>query len=318
MELRNMLYAKGIKPSFAARIPVISVGNLSAGGTGKTPFIELLLGMAADPDLIAVVSRGYGRHTKGLLELTLPLDPDLYGDEPCQIKTLYPATPVVVSEDRAQAFRYLQERYPKLRLILLDDAFQNLRVKRDRNILLTSYDRPFFQDMVLPAGDLREFRKNAARADVVVVTKGPEHPDEAGYRRAIQVYAPQAHIVFSRLSYGALSGSGPAPARALVLTSVAKPEPLYAYLRSLGVDPVPLAFPDHAAYTAERLATIGRMLKDQSLTTVLTTTKDAVKLAAVHGHPSLADVAIRLVPVAHTFYHDTDAQFFKTLVASYA
>lgn len=318
MELRNALYAKGIKESFSAGIPVLSVGNLSAGGTGKTPFIELLLGMAWDAGQVAVVSRGYGRHTQGLLELAAPLDPGLYGDEPCQIKTLFPTVTVVVSEDRAKAFEYLKEKYPKLRLILLDDAFQNLRVKRDLNILLTAYEKPFFGDWVLPAGNLREFRKNAARADVVVVTKGPKHPDEAGYIRAIKKYAPKARIVFSQLSYGALSGKGQAPARALVLTSIANPHPLYDHLRGLGIEVVPFALPDHASYTADRLSAIGRILKDQNLTTVLTTTKDAVKLAAVQGHSSLAGVAIRIVPVAHTFYHDSDAQFFQSLVASYA
>lgn len=318
MELRNMLYAKGIKESFDAGIPVLSVGNLSAGGTGKTPFIELLLGMARDAGEVAVVSRGYGRHTQGLLELAAPLDPGLYGDEPCQIKTLFPTVTVVVSEDRAKAFEYLKECHPKLRLILLDDAFQNLRVKRDLNILLTAYDMPFFQDWVLPAGNLREFRKNAARADMVVVTKGPEHPDEVTYTRAIKEYAPKARIVFSRLSYGAVSGKVSAPVRALVLTSIANPHPLYAHLRALGIEIVPFALPDHASYTADRLSAIGRILKDQSLTTVLTTTKDAVKLASLQSHPSMTGVTIRIVPVAHTFYHDADAQFFKTLIASYA
>lgn len=318
MELRNALYAKGLKRSYAAHIPVVSVGNLSVGGTGKTPFIEMLLGMAQDARHVGVVSRGYGRGTKGLLELSFPLDAERYGDEPCQIKTLYPKATVVVSEDRAEAFAYLKDRHPELRLLLLDDAYQNLRVRRDVNILLTPHDQPFFRDAVLPTGNLREFAKNAARANVIVVTKGPEQLDEAGYTKAIRSYSATARIVFTRLRYGALSGTEPKPDRALVLTSIAHPDPLYKHLRREQIEPVPYALPDHAAYTEARLADVRRILAEHTLTTILTTTKDAVKLEPLREHPALRGAILRIVPVAHTFYHDADAQFFQTLVASHA
>lgn len=173
-EVRNMLYNNGIVKSFLFSVPVISVGNLTVGGTGKTPMIEYLIKKLAFQYHTIMLSRGYKRKTKGF-KLADKYDKDItIGDEPFQIyRKFHDSVGVAVGEDRALAITEILARVPETELILLDDAYQHRGVNPAMNILLTDFNRPFYKDYLLPAGNLRELRYQARRADVVLVSKCP-------------------------------------------------------------------------------------------------------------------------------------------------
>ena len=176
--IRNVLFDKGILKTQRHNIPVLSVGNLKAGGTGKTPFVEYLLRTFSSSFNIAVVSRGYGRKTKGFFVVNPEGSAETFGDEPLQMARKFPEVMFVVCEDRNYAIKEIEkrnqesigrnqesaERNKEINLILLDDAFQHRYTARDIDILLTEYNRPFFSDKVIPFGLLREYRRGFKRA----------------------------------------------------------------------------------------------------------------------------------------------------------
>ncbi len=172
MRLRNLLYDVGVLKSRSYNLPVICVGNMNTGGTGKTPHIEYLIRSLKNHP-VAVVSRGYGRNTKGLIEVQLQSEASKVGDEPLQIKKKFPSIRCVVCEKRSKAIEYLMSHHPEVEVILLDDAFQHRSVKAGLNILLTQYDDLYVNDLILPAGNLREPASGASRAQIIIVTKSP-------------------------------------------------------------------------------------------------------------------------------------------------
>jgi len=211
LTLRHLFYDKGWLKSSRTEIPSICVGNLSVGGTGKTPFTELIIRTlkedrieAADSELygftgslfdvipkeVAVVSRGYRRRTKGFLQVTADGAAEQFGDEPLQIKRKFPDVTVAVDENRVEACAKLTHSnnrgYVRPDLIVLDDAYQHRKIVPTRSILLTTYSRPFFQDVLLPIGRLRDLRSRATKADMIVVTKCPSYIDNAGRQKWAQ------------------------------------------------------------------------------------------------------------------------------------
>ena len=310
------MYGKGFFASFESDRIVISIGNLSVGGTGKTPFIEALLSLSSDPAQIAVISRGYGRSSKGLFRLQAPLDATLYGDEPCQIKLSYPAAEVLVSEDRAAAFEYVQQNLPHITHILLDDAFQNLRVKRSINVMLTAYHSPFFSDIVLPAGNLREFRWNASRADVIVITKCPVSiPNKDQFIKRIQAYNKNAKIVFTSMLYDEIAGKRIDALKFLALTSIANPDPMYKYLSDRNFVFEKMRLKDHATYTPLMVKKIVNFLHDSKVKAILSTSKDYVKLLPFLHDGLLQGTPVSVLPMHIQFLDSSDTLYFKELVA---
>jgi len=179
-EVRNLLYNKGLARSFSFTIPVISVGNLTVGGTGKTPMIEYLIKKLGFQYHTIMLSRGYKRKTKGFKLAETHDNADIIGDEPYQIfRKFHDHVGVAVGEDRALAITEILARVPETELILMDDAYQHRAVSSVMNILLTDFNRPFYKDYLLPTGNLRELRYQAKRADVVVVSKCPANLDTA-------------------------------------------------------------------------------------------------------------------------------------------
>ncbi|MFN3918066.1 MAG: tetraacyldisaccharide 4'-kinase [Flavobacteriales bacterium] len=177
VSIRNKLFDAGVFKSYKHVVPTIVVGNLSVGGTGKSPHAEWLIKVFQEKYKLAVLSRGYGRKTRGFKEVYTDSKAIDVGDEPLQMKRKFPGIAVVVCEDRVEGLKHLQQTVNP-NLILLDDAFQHRAVSSTCSILLTTYQKPFFKDHLLPSGNLRECKSGVVRASMIVVTKTPEHPDE--------------------------------------------------------------------------------------------------------------------------------------------
>lgn len=202
--LRNLLYDTGVLSSQSFDVPVISVGNLSLGGTGKSVHTEYLIRLLHPYGSVATLSRGYGRNTSGfLLAPDEPQSSDI-GDEPCQFKRKFREIPVAVDGNRVRGIRKLLEKFPLLDVILLDDAFQHRAVEPGLSILLTDYSKLYIADFLLPAGTLREWKGAAHRADIIVVTKTPEVLSPIDRRVITEQIKlkPHQRIYFSFITYG--------------------------------------------------------------------------------------------------------------------
>jgi tetraacyldisaccharide 4'-kinase len=280
--LRNQAFSAHILREQKYPIPIINVGNLSTGGTGKSPFVTYISSFFKTTD-IAVLSRGYGRKTKGLLEVELESKASEVGDEPAQLKSLYPDLRVVVAENRKEGMEYLLQKDQATKLVILDDAYQHRHVKASFNLLLTTYADPFFKDLVLPAGNLRENRLGSKRATTIVVTKCPDKLSEkeaAAYRKQIGRYT-NAAVFFAGLHYKAVknqNGDILAPSRKLnLLTGIANPMQLLEYVRKQFELNKHFSFADHHNFSAKEIRDIEDMLED-GLLPLLTTRKDFQRL----------------------------------------
>ena len=205
-DLRNYLYDTKVLKSVSFEVPVISVGNLTAGGTGKTPHIEYLIQLLKYVYQVGTLSRGYGRKSHGFVLADHLATAASIGDEPMLFKVKYPETTVAVAEERIIAIPRMMSENPALDVILLDDAFQHRPIRAGLSILLTEYGKLFTQDDLLPRGWLRESRKNYHRADIIIVTKCPAYIPETErlhIKNEIDAF-PYQHLYFSFLEYGPL------------------------------------------------------------------------------------------------------------------
>jgi tetraacyldisaccharide 4'-kinase len=288
-DIRNLMYDKGYLSSQSFDIPTINVGNLSVGGTGKTPQIEYLIRLLKDDYKLAVISRGYKRHSKGFVLADQSATPQSIGDEPYQIHQKFNDITVAVDEKRARAIRKVLDNFSP-DVILLDDAFQHRSVKAGLNILLTPFYNPFFNDYVLPAGNLRERRQNAKRADLVIVTKSPELIEVSKKNKItsqINRYT-KAPVFFSSIAYSpfVLNEKDQKTLKdlkdygILLVTGIANPKPLLTYLSEKNLNFESLKFGDHHYFSAADIK--GIMQKFDSLKAskkiILTTEKDYVRL----------------------------------------
>lgn len=173
--MRNWCYDKGILRTTSFEIPIVSVGNLAVGGSGKTPLVEHLISTLQEDYNIAVLSRGYGRKTKGFRWVETQHPALATGDEPLQIKTKFSNIWVAVCEDRVEGIKRILTEQPMVNLVLLDDAFQHRAITPLSQLVLSTYDQPYFQDFLLPVGRLRESRKGIKRANALIFTKCPDH-----------------------------------------------------------------------------------------------------------------------------------------------
>lgn len=203
ISLRNIFYEAGLLKSTSFNVPIINVGNLSIGGTGKTPHIEYLIKVLSPYIDVGTLSRGYKRRSKGFRLVSQKDDAAVAGDEPLQFKRKFPHIPVAVSESRNIGIPLMLKQHPNLQSILLDDAFQHRSVIPGLNILLTQFNEPFFEDYLMPLGTLREPRESYERADIIVVTKCPDElPDDEkeGYLSFLKPF-PNQKVFFSRYKY---------------------------------------------------------------------------------------------------------------------
>jgi len=319
--IRNHLYNINYKPSIHFEIPLIGVGNLSVGGTGKTPMVEYLLERLASKYQLATLSRGYGRKTRGYRLASEKDGADQIGDEPLQIYLKYKnRIAVAVGEERAMAIPFMLAESPGIQAVILDDAFQHRAVSLDLNILLTTYNKPFFKDHLLPAGRLRESRKGAQRADLVVVTKCPDQLSEdyqEQYRYNIQKYAGEVPVFFSKLKYDKPRAlwsenqvfSGPI----ILVAGIAICEPLKEYCDKNFVVKDSLFFSDHHHYSASDF----KAIHDRSGgIPILTTEKDMVKWKESPAAAILHNLPVFYLPVQHSFVKNGEE--FDQLIYNFA
>ena len=279
--LRNYLYDLGLLPSKAFGTKTICVGNLSVGGTGKTPMIEFFVANAKEQGRIAVLSRGYGRKSKGYLLAKPGIGVEDLGDEPFQIYKKFPKAFVAVDADRQNGISILEETVGP-DIILLDDAFQHRKVRCNQYVLLTSYSNLYVDDWYLPSGNLRDSKREAKRANIIVVTKCPSNLSEAEQQRIRKKLnpGPSQRVVFSFLEYETtLKGSSGEidlaelkNRKVTLVTGIANPKQLLSFLRSQEIEFEHLAYPDHHFFTEKEIA----LFNTKEM--VLTTEKDYVRL----------------------------------------
>ncbi|WP_317130863.1 tetraacyldisaccharide 4'-kinase [Aquimarina intermedia] len=280
--LRNKLYDAGIKKSKSYNFPVIAVGNLSVGGTGKSPMIEYLIRLLKERCTVATLSRGYKRSTVGFQLVRTSHSAEEIGDEPLQFKLKFRDVLVAVDANRQQGIEMLRTQVHPPDVILLDDAYQHRKVKAGFYILLTTYYQMYVDDIVLPTGNLREPRSGADRANIIVVTKCP--PDISIQEREqitqrLQVKSHQ-RVFFTSIAYGSQLMSAQATldlenlkdSSFTLITGIANPKPLVDYYMNLGLKFQHISFSDHYNFTATDIDDF----KERGL--IITTEKDYVRL----------------------------------------
>ncbi len=334
--LRNALFDFGILKQRSFDIPLISVGNLAVGGTGKTPHVEHLLHLLIDQGYrVGMLSRGYGRRTRGYVDGD-EHDAAKIGDEPYQIKEKIPYAHIAVCENRCAGLdKMLSYSNRPLDVVVLDDAFQHRYVKPGLSILLTDYARPFDKDLLLPSGRLRESNKGAKRADVIVVTKCPEsisrEEKEGLHRRLSQNNTKPvffSHMVYERLREYSVSSvllvrttnhnapiSDMKSLKVLLLCGIAKPQPFYDYFAKQCAHVEMAAFPDHHNFTEEELESLGQ--RAEHFDAVITTEKDAARLRGYTLPPQLLDRLI-IQPISLKFQDiEGNENSFNKIITDY-
>lgn len=308
LRLRHALYDAGLLARHRPAVPTIAIGNLSLGGTGKTPLMELVLRTLTGTAPLATLSRGYGRKGTDIHEVQATDMADRSGDEPLQVKRKFPAVRVFVGAERVKAIAHILEQVPDVKAVVLDDALQHRPLDAGLNILLTTWQRPYSEDMLVPAGTLRDLPSRAKAAQIVVVTKCPALPDapeRQRWRQRLGLRDDQA-LFFGGIAYDAPAGvhaSGPLTTDScLLVTGIADPAPLLAHVRGLYKQVEHVAFPDHHAFSPADLARLAaRYAKFAPGPKMLVTTeKDATRLGSViAGSPldgtPLATIAMRAV-----------------------
>ena len=301
-----------------ADVPTVCVGNVTVGGTGKTPHTELILRLLPEKVHAAVLSRGYKRKSKGFQFVEVDSTAEFAGDEPLQIKRKFPGVTVAVDKDRVEGCA----RLDKADIIILDDAFQYNKLHASLNIVLVDYNRPVWSDSLLPFGRLRDLPERLADADLVIITKCPANLGKEE-REAIcakaRAYSPKelpvlfTHIVYDepRPVYAEAEGTAPAPGETVLFTGIAGDRPLVEHLTEKGRIVEHLRFPDHHAYTPGDIARIAAAAAKHPGATIATTEKDAQRIRGCNGVPE--DLRKRLFeyPIRAEFLSEEDLKLFK-------
>ena len=328
ISLRNFSYRYGLLKGVEFNLPVISVGNLTIGGAGKTPHIEYLIRLLKDYINIATLSRGYGRKTSGFFLVHHGNTAEQVGDEPLQFRRKFPEILVGIGENRTFAIPQLLMDEPDLQLILLDDAFQHRSVKPGLNILLTEYSQPFSQDFLLPAGRLREWRSAYHRADVIIVSKCPYTWSDSIRQKMLEALQPLPYqtLYFSYYEYDApfyiFNRKNIIPLQAnwtvLLVSAIARTEYLVDYLEEQ-VDTVKLLqYEDHHYFSNYDVSHIKKMFENIEAPNkiILTTEKDAMRLELHRKYLLEHRLPILVLPVRVAF-HEQDGQKFDDAIKEY-
>ncbi len=312
-DFRNMLFNTGILSSKSYSIPIISVGNITAGGTGKTPHIEYLIRLLSERYRVAVLSRGYKRRSRGYV-LAQPDTPmEMIGDEPWQIKEKFPQAYVAVDTNRRHGIERLMtdQKTRDVQVILLDDAYQHRYVTPGINILLIDYHRMITEDRLLPAGRLRERVSNKIRANMVIVTKCPRNLTPIGYRVVQQSLhlKPFQSLFFSTFKYGNLKKlftKGEMPLEqirkdsmhVLLVTGIGNPQQMEQDMRKFAQYVTPLSYSDHHYFTPQNVEEINNAaLKMPKPMIVVTTEKDAPRLKNMQGFNEVVRDNLYVFPI---------------------
>lgn len=322
---RNALFDLKIIPSTEFRLPLICVGNLAVGGTGKTPHIEMLVEGLSKKYSLAVLSRGYKRKSKGFVLADENSDAGQIGDEPCQIKNKFPHIMVAVSEDRVKGIEKLLQLDPSPQVILLDDAFQHRRVKAGLSILLDEFSRPWANDYLMPAGRLREPVIGKKRAQLILISKTPEGIDQkVKAQRAKKLKALPGQQVF----FTGMNADEPLPVFkteaslpeskktfVLLVSGIAKPGTISPMLPGHLEIADEMHFPDHHNYTREDIVKIVNAFHsiEQKEKIILTTGKDTMKFRSFEKEFSSVAGKFFYLPVRVSIQDNAEKAFFKII-----
>ncbi|WP_236937654.1 tetraacyldisaccharide 4'-kinase [Flavobacterium coralii] len=311
--IRNVLYNKGIFKSYSFPLPVIVIGNLSTGGTGKSPMTEYLIRLLKDNYQLATLSRGYKRKTTGFVLADSKATAQTIGDEPYQFYTKFSDITVAVDADRVNGVNKLLSMNNRPDVIVLDDAYQHRRLKAGFYILLTAYSDLYADDYLLPAGNLRESRAGAKRADVIVVTKCPlgltPNEQEAVIKKLKPIKGQK--VFFSFIGYddhvyseaGKIAVNEVKEKSKILVAGIAKPKPFFEYVK--GNDDIIKPYPDHHDFTEKEIAEL-TALADNRI--IITTEKDYMRLKGKIPAGKLYYLPIK------TVFLNNSGQFDKTIL----
>lgn len=330
---RNALFDHGILKSVSSDIPLISVGNITVGGTGKTPHVEYLARLLKEEFRVATLSRGYKRRTRDFRIASTTSTVSEIGDEALQVKRRFPQITVAVDRKRVHGVEKLSGQSPPVEVILLDDAYQHRSIKAGLSILLIDYSRPIDRDCLLPAGMLREPASNRNRANIILITRSPESITAIQRREYVNRFGLSMgqHLFFTTMHYGELTPVYPGTdeKRAhrikglaggiLLVSGIANPKALRDYALSIHGNLTELSFPDHHHYRKKDLekiaASFHELKADCGEVLVLTTDKDAVRLREHEPDPELRD-SMFSVPI-QVFFLNSDKEAFDRQILNY-
>jgi len=306
--VRNWLFDHNFLKSTRGMAQTVVVGNLSLGGTGKTPHSSFIISELSRHFKVALLSRGYGRKSSGFYMLSTDSKASQVGDEPLLLKKANPTIPVAVCENRLEGIRLILNELPDVKWVVLDDAYQHRALKGDVHVLLTEFDAPFFKDFVLPSGRLRDHKRQWRRADVVIITKCPDSLTKTEMQSFVNQFPElkSKHVLFSRMKYG-----NPVPifnpnlefdadAQVFGFCGIARPEPFQAHLSKHYSLKKFKSYPDHHGFSGEDIATIRHEFGTFGVLSkmMLTTEKDAMRLLEF---PELSEEPIFYIPIEVEF-----------------
>lgn len=327
VEVIKWFYQKNIFKIHYSNTAILNVGNLSTGGTGKTPHVAYLMELLSSQFKTVVLSRGYNRKTKGAFWVKIDSNTTEVGDEPLELKMQFPKTPIIVSEKRALALPLIQKKYPKTQLILLDDALQHWALHSPFKILLTTFDQPFFKDYVLPMGNLREFRKGYQRADIIVVTKCPatiDYSQKSSFQKAIAL-KPHQKIFFSYYEYvnpKVICGENELSIKLLktidviVVTAIAATSYLEEFIIQNCRSWTWIKYPDHHYFKEKDISNIVKQFRDLKSENkiVLTTAKDAMRLKLHQNLLEKKEIPLYSLPIRVKFAFEEEQEFGQAVL----
>lgn len=294
LHIRHFLYDTKILKSYQFNnLYTICIGNLNLGGTGKTPLTNYLIHLLKPHYKIAVLSRGYGRKTKGFRIVQLNDNYTICGDEPLMYKLRHPDIIVAVCEDRVKGIKELQKIYPDIQVVILDDAFQHRKIKAHLNILVSTYQRPFINDKLFPLGNLRDLKSRSQYADIIVISKTPEHIDEKTQEKFLKNFPlTPDKIYFSSIEYDDFYAlhhfqkikphKELSNYNCILVTGIADPEPLALFIKEYAKYFYHLAFPDHHDFSEKDIRLIKTIYQEWQQhhppAIIITTEKDIMRL----------------------------------------
>ena len=323
--IRNKAFDTGVAKSLEFGIPTICIGNITVGGTGKTPHTEYLVRLLKEKYKTAILSRGYGRHTKGYIKATEGFTASMIGDEPAQMKNKFPEVDVYVCERRADGIRNILAEENRTDVILLDDAYQHRHVKAGINILLIDSNRPLWQDCILPFGRLRENGNGIRRADITIITKcGNITEKEREWCKSHIRKIKEIPVFFTAIRYGSMYRMSDMKPFAeslnghdvLLVTGIANPVPLIKEIEGKGAKVHEIRYPDHHCFCDSDIKEIASAFKSLgSGGLIITTEKDAARLQQ-RRLPENIKEKIYIAPIEVAFLYNEE-KMFNQIIESY-
>ena len=319
--LRHWMFDCKFIKSQNFKTPIICVGNITVGGTGKTPTAEMIVGYMKQYYNVAVLSRGYGRRTKGYLEVKTTSSYRDVGDEPLQIKLKYPDALVVVCEKRTEAIHRIEAEHPEINLIVMDDGFQHRYVEPRINVVIVDSTRPYYEDDYLPAGTLRDKPESLDRAHYFIVTKCPVDMSPLDQR----VWRMNLHkIAYQRVYFTRVIPTPPVAQfptqnvlnegdEVIVMSGIGNPKAFISDVKRKYNVVGTITFPDHHVYSVSDIERIVAKLEKHPKAMLLTTEKDTVKLRRSRRVPDIMRERLFYQPVQVEFLEGSDVDFLGTL-----